>query len=84
MKINDTQRIGALNPYRKTNEDKLAQAEGKRQKKKDEVNISSEAKELQGSKGVVNQQVEDLKQSYLTGTYHVEARQIAEKLFRYL
>jgi negative regulator of flagellin synthesis FlgM len=83
MKINDTQRIAAVNTYRKSNEDKLSQAEGKKQKKKDEVNISSEAKQLLGASGV-KQQVEELKQSYLTGTYHVEASKIAEKLLPYI
>ncbi|QGQ93515.1 flagellar biosynthesis anti-sigma factor FlgM [Paenibacillus psychroresistens] len=83
MKINDTQRIAAANTYRKSNEDRVIQTEGKKQKKKDEVNISSEAKELQGASGA-KQQVEDLKQSYQTGTYHVEASKIAEKLLPYL
>lgn len=83
MKINDFQRTGAVNSYRKTNDAQLAQAEAKKAKKKDEVNISSEAKELQGSTGA-KQQVEDLKQSYKTGTYHVEASKIAEKLLPYI
>jgi negative regulator of flagellin synthesis FlgM len=83
MKINDTQRIAAVNTYRKYNEDKLSQSEGKQFKKKDEVNISSEAKQLLGASGV-KQHVEDLKQSYSTGTYHVEASKIAEKLLPYI
>ncbi|MDB5052774.1 MAG: flagellar synthesis anti-sigma-D factor [Bacilli bacterium] len=83
MKINDVQRTNAINPYRNTNEPKLSPADEKKQKRRDEVNISSEAKELQVSKGS-NQVVDDLKQSYMTGNYHVEARQIAEKLFPYI
>jgi negative regulator of flagellin synthesis FlgM len=83
MKINDIQRAGAINPYRKSNDAKLDHTEGKKHKKKDEVNISSEAKELQGST-TVKQHVEDLKQSYLTGTYYVEASKIAEKLLPYI
>jgi negative regulator of flagellin synthesis FlgM len=83
MKINEVQRVNAINPHKVTNDAKLAQSDGKKQKKKDEVNISFEAKELQGSTAV-NQQVQGLKQSYMTGTYHVAARQIAEKLFPYL
>jgi negative regulator of flagellin synthesis FlgM len=82
MKINDIQRTGAINPYRKANEAALT-AESKKSKKKDEVNISSEAKKLQGAK-IDNQQVENLKQAYITGTYHVEASKIAEKLFPYI
>jgi negative regulator of flagellin synthesis FlgM len=83
MKINDTQRIAAANTYRKSNEDRIIQTEGKKHKKKDEVNISPEAKQLLGASGT-KQQVDDLKQSYLTGTYHVEASKIAEKLLPYI
>jgi negative regulator of flagellin synthesis FlgM len=83
MKINDTQRIAAANTYRKSNEDRIALTEGKKAKKKDEVNISPEAKQLLGASGAI-QHVEDLKQAYLTGTYHVEASKIAEKLLPYI
>jgi negative regulator of flagellin synthesis FlgM len=83
MKINDIQRTGAINPYRKSSDDILVSSKENKQKKTDVVNISSEAKQLQSSTAS-KQQVEDLKKSYMTGTYHVEARQIAEKLFPYL
>jgi negative regulator of flagellin synthesis FlgM len=83
MKINDIQRTGAINPFRKSSDSIGVPSQENKQKKKDEVNISSEAKELQGSTAS-NQQVEDLKKSYMTGTYHVEARQIAEKILPYL
>jgi negative regulator of flagellin synthesis FlgM len=83
MKINDTQRIAAMNTYRKSNDEKMAQAEGKKLKKKDEVNISPEAKELLGA-SASKHHIEELKQSYLTGTYHVEANKIAEKLLPYI
>jgi negative regulator of flagellin synthesis FlgM len=83
MKINDVQRVNAINPYKVTNDAKLTQSDGKKQKMKDEVSISSEAKELQGSIGS-NKQVEELKQSYTSGTYHVDARKIADKLFPYI
>lgn len=82
MKINETQRIAAVNTYRKSIEDRGIQTEGKH-KKKDEVNISTEAKQLLSASGS-KQQVEDLKQSYQTGTYHVEASKIAEKLLPYI
>jgi negative regulator of flagellin synthesis FlgM len=81
MKINEVQRSGAVNPYRRANDAQLAQTENKKHKK-DVVNISSEAKELQGT--TENRQVEKLKQSYSSGTYHVEASKIAEKLFPYI
>lgn len=83
MKINDTQRIAASNIYRKSTEDRIAQTEGKKLKKQDVVNISSEAKQLLGA-SEANQHIDELKQSYLSGTYHVEASKIAEKLLPYL
>jgi negative regulator of flagellin synthesis FlgM len=83
MKINDIQRTGAINPYRKMNDAQLTQAEAKKAKKKDEVNISSEAIELQSSIGS-NKQIEELKQSYNLGSYHVDAREIADKIFPYI
>jgi negative regulator of flagellin synthesis FlgM len=82
MKINDIQRTGTVNSYRKANDAQVGQTDAKKAKKKDEVNISSEAKELQGYTST--KQVEDLKQSYKTGTYHVEASKIAEKLLPYI
>jgi negative regulator of flagellin synthesis FlgM len=83
MKINDVQRINGINPYKKTNETKLTQSDGKKQKMKDEVNISSEAKELQGSNGL-SQQVRILKEAYTSGSYHVDAGKIADKIFPYI
>ena len=83
MKINETQRIGAVNQYKKNNESNLANADNKKPKKKDELNISPEAKELLSVQGT-NAKVEDLKQSYNSGTYYVEPRKVAEKLFPYL
>ena len=83
MKINDTQRIAAANTYRKSNEDRINQIEGTKHKRKDEVNISPEAQQLLGA-SAPKQQVEDLKQAYIKGTYHVEASKIAEKLLPYI
>jgi negative regulator of flagellin synthesis FlgM len=83
MKINEVQRVNALNPYKVTNDAKLSQSDGKKQKKNDEVNISSEAKELQSSIGS-NKQIEELKQSYTSGSYHVDASKIADKIFPYI
>ncbi|OBZ09945.1 flagellar biosynthesis anti-sigma factor FlgM [Bacillus sp. FJAT-26390] len=86
MKINETNRIGALNPYHKQNEARLS-AEGKT-KKKDEVQISAAAKEMlttsKASGADRTAQIEQLKRSVASGTYHVEAGKIAEKLLPYL
>lgn len=83
MKINETQRTGAVNHYKKTNEQNSVNADLKKTKKKDELNISSEAMELLSNK-VTDARIEDLKQSYSSGSYYVEPRKVAEKLFPYI
>ncbi|GIP35594.1 flagellar biosynthesis anti-sigma factor FlgM [Paenibacillus sp. J2TS4] len=93
MKINDIQRIGAINPYQR-NQHSYAQVQAnKKGKQKDEVQISPEAKELLSSRAAsshaeVNEsrekKIEDLKQAVSTGTYHIEAGKIAEKLYPYI
>jgi negative regulator of flagellin synthesis FlgM len=81
MKINDTSRIGNVNPYRKAGNGQLASAN--KTSKKDEVQISTEAKKLLSS--VRNpEKLEELKKAVSTGTYQVNAREVAEKLWPYL
>lgn len=90
MKINETQRVGPINPYRRNADAYTAHTVNKKEKQKDEVQISSEALELLGAKevesaqGVRSQKLEDLKQAVSTGTYHVDARKIAEKLWPFV
>jgi negative regulator of flagellin synthesis FlgM len=89
MKINDSQRIGAINPYNKNNENRAANAAGKKDRPKDQVEISSEAKELLGSLSEVRtekqtRRIEELRNSIDAGTYHVDSRKLAEKLFPFL
>ncbi|GKS14103.1 flagellar biosynthesis anti-sigma factor FlgM [Paenibacillus chitinolyticus] len=86
MKINDSHRIGNVNPYAKHKEQFQTAAAGKRNRPKDEVQISTEAKELLGAAGDENRmrRIEELKQQVKSGTYHVEAGKIAEKLLPYL
>lgn len=83
MKINDLHRIGAVQQYRRQAETHPAQV-GNKQKSKDEVQISAEAKELLGAGQQNTERIEQLKQSVQEGTYHVDARKIAEKLLPYL
>ncbi|SDO61737.1 anti-sigma-28 factor, FlgM family [Paenibacillus sp. yr247] len=88
MKINENQRIGNINKYIQNNESRSVNGTEKK-KRKDEVQISAEAKELLESTSAVrsneqNQRIQELKESVSAGTYHVEARKIAEKLFPYL
>jgi negative regulator of flagellin synthesis FlgM len=83
MKINETQRTGSVQSYRKNSDSKHTNTTGKKHNAKDEVVISSEAKELQGSH-VSRKKVDELKNSVATGTYNVESGKIAEKLLPYL
>lgn len=88
MKINDNGRIGNVNPYKKSGESAFAQAAGKKGKAKDQVEISAEAKELLGAQGNRTEEqslrIDQLKSSVASGTYHVDAGKIAEKLLPYL
>lgn len=86
MKINDSQRISALNHYQKLNESRTTAMNQKRQT--DAVQISAEAKEMlfssQSTSAERTAHIEQLKQSVATGTYHVDAGKIAEKLLPYI
>lgn len=89
MKINEVSRIRQVNAYRNNQQSKPSGEQGK--KVKDEVVISSEAKELLDSQKtgaayqtVSTQRLDELKHAVQTGTYHVDAHKIAEKLLPYL
>ncbi|MCY9665111.1 flagellar biosynthesis anti-sigma factor FlgM [Paenibacillus alginolyticus] len=89
MKINDNQRIGAVNPYKKAGDAKFAFTTGKKDKPKDQVEISAEAKELLGVQGSARteeqaKRIEELKSSVASGTYHVDAGKLVEKILPYL
>lgn len=89
MKINENKRIGALNPYNKSNENRSAGIVGKKDKPKDQLEISSEAKELLSTSGTTRtpehlSRLEELRDSVNSGTYHVDAKKIAEKLLPYI
>ncbi|MBH5320616.1 flagellar biosynthesis anti-sigma factor FlgM [Paenibacillus sp. GSMTC-2017] len=86
MKINETNRIGGVNPYQKQAE--YRGDEVKKARQKDEVQISAAAKEMLTTSKLGNaernERINELKQSVTSGTYHVEAGKIAEKLLPYL
>ncbi|MCG7407992.1 flagellar biosynthesis anti-sigma factor FlgM [Paenibacillus sp. ACRRX] len=82
MKINDTQRIGAAQQYQRQ---QAMQRSAKAQTRKDEVSISTEAQQMLNAQNRVQDsnradRIQELKQAVSTGTYHVEADKIAEKL----
>ncbi len=84
MKINEPGRISAVNSYQKQQQDKRAGQSGMT-RRKDEVQISAEAHKLLTSSRVNNpERIDELKQSVSTGSYHVDAGKIAEKLLPYL
>ncbi|OUS75153.1 flagellar biosynthesis anti-sigma factor FlgM [Paenibacillus sp. MY03] len=86
MKINETNRIGGTNPYQKHSEFRAESA--KKAKQKDEVQISAAAKEMLTTSKLNStertERLNELKQSVASGTYHVDAGKIAEKLLPYL
>ncbi|CAM2934129.1 flagellar biosynthesis anti-sigma factor FlgM [Paenibacillus sediminis] len=87
MKINETGRIGAINSYQR-NVEARENFTGKKNRQKDQVSISPEAKEMLEAQNQVQdpqraERINDLKQSVATGTYYVDAAKIAEKLLPY-
>ncbi|OPA75664.1 flagellar biosynthesis anti-sigma factor FlgM [Paenibacillus selenitireducens] len=87
MKINETQRIGAINQYQR-NTDARQGSVNKKTRQLDEVSISPEAKEMLDAQARAvdpehAKRIADLKQSVATGTYRVDANKIAEKLLPY-
>jgi negative regulator of flagellin synthesis FlgM len=84
VKINETQRVGAIHSYKRSEESRTGETNSKKSGRRDEVQISSEAKELQDSSGVSRQKINELKQAVSSGTYHVDAMKVAEKLLPYL
>lgn len=87
LKINDVNRMnGVANVYQKQGE--LQANRSTMTKRQDEVQISEAAKEMLSTSKLNEagrgQRIDQLKQSVASGTYHVEAGKIAEKLLPYL
>ena len=84
MKINRIN-IPAVNPY-KTNQLKAEQAEQQTKMKTDKLEISSEAKQLSEKSSITverNERVQQLKAQVESGTYKVDADQLAANLVKY-
>ncbi|MFM9279934.1 flagellar biosynthesis anti-sigma factor FlgM [Paenibacillus jiagnxiensis] len=81
MKINEPNRIGAINPYQRNIESNIQESQ-KKSPRKDEVSFSAEAMEmLQRSSNTDRaKKIQELKQQVASGTYKVDADKIAEKL----
>ncbi|MCR2806739.1 flagellar biosynthesis anti-sigma factor FlgM [Paenibacillus soyae] len=86
MKINETKRVGATNPYAKQNEPRADNT--KKAKQKDEVQISAAAMEMLSTSKLNETErsarINELKQAVSSGTYHVDAGKIAEKLLPFI
>lgn len=87
MKINETGRVGALNKYQRHIESQRQDSDRKA-RRKDEVSISTEAMELLQARGKAQdplrlERIEELKSQVSSGTYHVDAGKLAEKLAPY-
>ena len=87
MKINETGRVGNINPYQRNIDNRDNQVSNKK-RQTDQVSISLEAKEMLDAQNKVNEpartaRIQELKEAVSTGTYHVEANKLAEKLMPY-
>ncbi|WP_018749987.1 flagellar biosynthesis anti-sigma factor FlgM [Paenibacillus sanguinis] len=87
MKINESGRVGAINSYQRQIESQRNDSNNKA-RRKDEVSISTEAKELlKAQEGNLSperaERIEELKSQVSAGTYHVETGKLVEKLIPY-
>jgi negative regulator of flagellin synthesis FlgM len=85
MKIQGNQRMNGINPYQKLNPPIQDKTKGTPSLGKDEVQISTEAKELlqfSKSDGASREaRVQDIKTQVQAGTYRVDSDKIAEKMY---
>ncbi|MBU5670946.1 flagellar biosynthesis anti-sigma factor FlgM [Paenibacillus brevis] len=87
MKINETGRVNGISSYQRNIENR-EHAVDKKKRQVDQVSISAEAKGLLEVQNQVTSperlsRIAELKESVSTGTYHVDAKQIAEKMLPY-
>lgn len=86
MKINETGRINPIHTYQKQGEGRIS--ESARTRKTDQVQISEEAKAMLASRQPESaerkQRIQELKNEVASGTYHVDAGKIADKLWDFL
>ncbi|WP_430691855.1 flagellar biosynthesis anti-sigma factor FlgM [Paenibacillus woosongensis] len=86
LKINETGRINGVNPYQRNVENRDTSVDKKKQR--DQLSISSEARIMLEEHNQVQdpkrmERIAELKKAVSTGTYHVEANKLAEKLAPY-
>lgn len=86
MKINEFNRAGMVNPYRKQMTAAQADQVTRKDKKLDNVEFSEAGRKMLEAAADPDRaaKLSQLKESVATGTYHIEAGKIAEKLLPYL
>lgn len=90
MKITGIGRVGSIQQYNRQQEMKSWNGDRKDKLQRDGLTISNEAKEMLEARGrgessaTDRVKLQELKQSVSDGTYRVDARQIADKLFPFL
>lgn len=86
MKINDVNRAGAVNPYRKQMSTPQADQLNQKGKARDGVEVSEEARMmLEASTDPARAaKIAELKSSVSAGTYRVDAEVLAEKLLPFI
>ncbi len=89
MKINDIRQYGAISNYKKNNDAKSVSSSGKKASRKDEVQISAEAKSLaqQYVTSVSSEEraetIKRLKEAIANKTYQIDVELVAERMIKY-
>lgn len=89
MKINDVRQYGAVSNYKKSNEARTVQSSGKKVSRRDEVQISAEAKHM--AQQITNpptseeraETIKRLKEAIANNNYHVDSELLAERMIQY-
>ena len=85
MKIQGNNRLTGVNPYQKLNTPGVEKAKKTATSKADEVQISSEAKEMLNIQKTDHTdrkaRIQELKAQIESGTYKVDSRLLADKLY---
>jgi flagellar biosynthesis anti-sigma factor FlgM len=88
MKINDVRQVGAISNYKKSNESRAAGSSSKKVSRKDEVQISAEAKALAKQFNVPTTSEErmetlrQLKELIANDNYKVDTDVLAERMMQ--
>lgn len=84
MKIQKPTNINPIQSYQQKYKNELKQDKGTKLKSRDQVQISQQALEMLGQAGESGrkEKVAQLKDAYQNGSFKVDSRQVAEKLYQ--